>query len=569
MKNKELSRIFAEIADALEFKGENRFKIIAYRKASKILDELTDDVEVLARRGQLQEIPGIGEGIAKKIEEYLTTRGIKKHKEALSGIPKDLLKLLKVQNLGPKTLALAYEKLGVRNLEDLKRVIDNGSMADLFRMGRQRVDNIKKGIEAFVRTRERILLYEAFEISDEIVNYLKTCPEVEKVAPAGSLRRMKETVGDIDILATGKDGALIIDFFTKYPKTDRIIASGKTRGSIVVRTGRDLRQVDLRIVQSDSYGAALQYFTGSKAHNIRLRSIAKEKGLKISEYGVFRSNEKIAGKSEEEVYKAVGLPYIPPELRENRGELEAALEEKLPKLVNLSDVKGDLHVHSTYSDGLSTIKETAQHAKALGYEYVAICDHSKSVRYAGGLNEDRLKEQMSEIEKLNDEVKGIKILKGIEVDILGDGTLDLDHELLKQLDVVIAAIHMGFKKNVTERIVKTIENSSVDIIAHPTGRLISTREGYDINIDRVMEKAEEHRKLLELNATPNRLDLNEVYLRKAKDIGVKISIGTDAHSVADMRWMLLGISTARRGWLEKRDIVNTLSYGEMFRRLRS
>jgi len=566
MKSKELSKIFAEIADALEFKGENRFKIIAYRKASKVLDDLTDDVEVLARRGQLQAIPGIGEGISKKIEEYLTTGGMKKHKEALLGIPKDLLKLLKVQNLGPKTLALAYEKLGVRNLDDLKRVIDDGSMADLFRMGRQRVDNIKRGIEVFVRTRERIPLFEAFEISDDIMNYLKTCPEVEKVAPAGSLRRMTETVGDIDILATGKDGALIIDFFAKYPKTDRILASGKTRGSIVVRTGRDSRQVDLRIVPSDSYGAALQYFTGSKAHNIRLRGMAKEKGLKVSEYGVFRSNERIAGKNEDEVYKAVGLPYIPPELREDRGELEAALEGKLPKLVELADVKGDLHVHSTYSDGHSTIEETAQHAKALGYEYVAICDHSKSVRYAGGLNEDRLKEQMREIEKLNDDIEGIRILKGIEVDILGDGTLDLNHKLLEQLDIVVAAIHMGFKKNVTDRIVKAIESSCVDIIAHPTGRLISGREGYDVNLDRVIEKAKEHKKMLELNAHPDRLDLDEVHLRKAKDVGVKISIGTDAHSVADMKWMLLGIGTARRAWLEKKDIVNTASYAEMFRK---
>lgn len=566
MKSKELSKMFAEIADALEFKGDNRFKIIAYRKASKALDDLTEDVEILARRGQLQEIPGIGEAIAKKIEEYLTTGKMKKYEEALSRIPRDLLKLLKVQNLGPKTLALAYEKLGVKNLEDLKRVIADGSLASLFRMGEQRVDNIKKGIEVFERTRERIPLYEAFEISDEIVNYLKMCAEIEQVAPAGSLRRMMETVGDIDILATGKEGASIIDFFTKYPRADRILASGRTKGSIVVRTGRDVRQVDLRIVQSDSYGAALQYFTGSKAHNIRLRSIAKEKGLKVSEYGVFRGSEKIAGRNEEEVYKAVGLPYIPPELREDRGELEAALNGKLPKLVELSDIKGDLHVHSTYSDGLSTIGEIAQHAKALGYKYVAICDHSKAVRYAGGLNEDRLKKQMREIEKLNEEVEGIRILKGIEVDILGDGTLDLDHKLLEQLDLVVAAVHMGFKKNVTERLIKAIESHSVDIIAHPTGRLISRREGYDVDIDKVMEKAKESNKALELNAYPDRLDLDDTQLRKAKDMGVKISIGTDAHSVADMRWMLLGIGTARRGWLEKKDIVNTMSYLEMFGR---
>ncbi|MGD8505147.1 MAG: DNA polymerase/3'-5' exonuclease PolX [Candidatus Bathyarchaeota archaeon] len=564
MKNKELAEIFAEIADALEFKGDNRFKIIAYRKASDVLNDLTDDVYVLARRRRLQEIPGIGEGIAKKIEEYLNTGRIRKHEEALSEIPRDLLKLLKVQNLGPKTLALVHEKLGVENLDDLKRVIQDGSLASLFRMGEQRVNNIKKSIEVFLQTRERIPLYEALETSDEIVNYLKTCPEIEQVAPAGSLRRMRATVGDIDILATAREGAKIIDFFTGYPKADRILASGKTKGSILVRTGRDVRQVDLRIVPSDSYGAALQYFTGCKAHNVRLRGLAKEKGLKISEYGVFRGSEKIAGRNEEEVYKAVGLPYIPPELRENRGELEAALEKKLPDLVKLSDIKGDLHVHSSYSDGLSTIKEIAQHAKALGYEYVAICDHSKSVRYAGGLNEDRLKKQMREIEKLNEEVEGVRILKGVEVDILGDGALDLDLGLLEQLDIVVAAIHTGFKRNVTQRIVKAIESPFVDIIAHPTGRLISGREGYEVDIDKVMEKAGENKKMLELNAYPDRLDLNDLQLLKAKDMGVKISIGTDAHSVADMRWMQLGIGTARRGWLERKDIVNTMSFLEMF-----
>jgi len=565
MKNKELSKIFAEIADALEFKGDNRFKIIAYRKASRILEDLTDDVEVLARGKKLREIPGVGEGIAQKIEEYLATGRMKKYEEALLGIPKDLLNLLRVQNLGPKTLALAYKKLDVRNLRDLRRVIDDGSLASLFRMGKQKVENIRKGIEIFMQARERIPICEAVEISEEILDYLKTCPEIKQVAPAGSLRRMRETVGDIDILATGKEGRAIIDFFTRYPEMDRILASGKTKGSIVVGRGSDARQIDLRIVPSDSYGAALQYFTGSKAHNIRLRSIAKEKGLKISEYGVFKENEKIAGRTEEEVYKAIGLLYVPPELREDRGEVKAAQEGRLPKLVELSDIKGDLHVHSTYSDGLSTIKEIAQHARFLGYEYVAICDHSKSVKYAGGITEARLKKQMREIEVLNKEIEDVKILRGIEVDILGDGTLDLDHRLLEQLDLVVAAIHMGFKKDVTRRLVKAIENPCVDIIAHPTGRLISKREGYDVNIDEVMEKTEENKKVLELNAFPDRLDLDDLQLRKAKDMGIKISIGTDAHSVADMRWMRFGVGIARRGWLEREDVINTLSYTEILR----
>jgi DNA polymerase (family 10) len=559
-KNRELSKIFSEIADALEFKGDNRFKIIAYRKVSSVLADLTEDVTILAEKGRLREIPGIGEGIAKKIEEYLATGIMKKHEEVLSQIPKDLLNLLKIQNLGPKTLALAHRKLGVKNLEDLKRVIDDGSLATLFRMGEQRVDNIKKGIEIFVQARERIPINEAVKISDEILVYLKTCPMIAQVASAGSLRRMKETVGDIDILATGKEGGAIIDFFAKYPKASRILASGKTRGSIIVRTEGDVRQVDLRIVPTDSYGAALQYFTGSKTHNVRLRGMAKEKGLKISEYGVFKGDTNIAGKYEEEVYNAIGLPYIPPELREDRGELEAALEGRLPKLVQLSDIKGDYHVHSTHSDGRSTIKEIAQHSKSLGYEYVAICDHSKSVRYARGLTEDRLKKQMEEIEKLDEEIEGIKILKGIEVDILGDGTLDIDDKLLEQLDIVVAAIHMGFKRNVTERLIRAIENPCVDIIAHPTGRLISKREGYDVNINKVMEKARTNNKILELNAYPDRLDLDDLHLRKAKDMKIKIGIGTDAHSAAEMMWMRFGVGIARRGWLEKKDIINTLSY---------
>ncbi len=563
MKNEEISKIFADIADALEFKGDNRFKVIAYRKASRVLEDLPEDVEILAKDGRLREIPGVGEGIAKKIEEYLDKGRMKKYEEALSGIPKSLLDLLRIQNLGPKTLALVHRDLGVKDLEDLRRVIDDGSLAGLFRMGEQRVENIRKGIEFFMQARERIPIHEAVEISDEILNYLKTCPGIRRIAPAGSLRRMKETVGDIDILATGEDGKAIIDFFTRYSGADRILASGRTKGSIVVGTGRDARQVDLRIVPSESYGAALQYFTGSKAHNIKLRGMAKESGLKISEYGVFKGSEKIAGRSEEEVYKAVSLPYIPPELREDRGEVEAALERRLPKLVELSDIRGDLHVHSNYSDGRSTIEEIAEHARSLGYEYIAICDHSRSVKYAGGLNEARLEKQMLEIEKLNEKIEEVRILKGIEVDILGDGTLDLDHKHLERLDLVVAAIHMGFKKNVTRRIVKAIENATVDIIAHPTGRLISKREGYSVDIDRVIDNARENNKMLELNAYPDRLDLDDLLSRKAKDMGVKISIGTDSHSVTDMHWMRFGVGIARRGWLEKKDIINTLSYAEI------
>jgi len=560
MKNKELAAMFAKIADALEYKGEMPFKIIAYRKAARVLEDLTQDIELLAKEDRLREVPGIGEGIAKKIKEYLETGKMKKYEEALSGIPDGLLQLLDIQNLGPKTLALAHKELKVNNLNDLKRVIEDGSLAKLFRMGEKKVENIKKGIELFEQTRERIPLNEALAISDELVKYLKKNPHIKQIQPSGSLRRMKETIGDIDILVTGKKGGEIVEYFTKFPRTSRVLVAGDTKGSIIVGRGAEARQVDIRIVPEKSFGAALQYFTGSKAHNIKLRTMARERGLKISEYGVFKGNRQIAGRTEEEVYATLGLPLIPPELREDRGEVEAALKGKLPKLIELSDIRGDLHIHSTHSDGNSTIEELVKYAKSLGYEYIAICDHSKSAKYAGGLTEDELKKEMEEIDKLNEKLKGIRVLKGIEVDILKDGRLDYSDKILEKLDIVVAAIHQSFKYKVTERICRAIENPNVDIIAHPTGRLISKREGYEVDIEMVMEWAKRYNKILELNAYYDRLDLNEVYLRKAKEMGIKISIGSDAHGALDLNWMRFGVGIARRGWLEKSDVINTLPF---------
>jgi len=557
MKNRELARIFSRMADAIEFKGGDRFRVIAYRRAAATLEELTEDIETVSREGQLQELPGIGKAIASKIDEYLKTGMIKKYEEELEGIPEELLDLMNIHDMGPKTLALIYEKLGIRNLEGLKRTVSDGSLTKLAGMGEKRVENIRRSIEIFEKSQERIPLPEAVEISEKIIDYLNAFPGVAQAVAAGSLRRMRETIGDIDILATGTEGEKIIEYFTAYPRTERVIASGGTKGSILVRTDGEMRQVDLRILPQELFGSALLYFTGSKEHNIRLRTIARERGLKISEYGVFRGEERVAGRNEEEVYRTLDLPYIPPELREDRGEIEAAYEGKLPKLVEYSDIKGDLHVHSDYSDGSSTILEMAEFAKSLNYHYVAICDHSKSVRYAGGLTEDKLREQMSEIDRLNTRSK-VKILKGTEVDILKDGSLDFDDKVLEELDLVIAAIHSGFKQNVTDRTIKAIEDPNVDIIAHPSGRLISKREGYEVDIEAIIERAKRYGKMLELNAYPDRLDLNDQNLRRAKDTGVRVSIGTDAHAAAQMRWMRFGVGTARRGWLEKRDIINTL-----------
>ncbi len=556
MKNKELARIFSRMADALELKGEMGFRIVAYRKAARILDDLVEDVEVLNRAGKIVDLPGIGEGIAKKIAEYLETGKMKKYEEVTRGIPDTLLNMLDIQNLGPKTLALANKKLGVKTLRDLKKVIANGELAKLPQMGEKKVENIKKGIEFYERGHERLSIAVAEQVASEIAAYLKQNAKIQNISSAGSLRRWKETIGDVDILVTGKQGAKIVRTFTKFPKTERVLAAGETKGSIIVEGGV---QVDLRIVAPKSYGAALQYFTGSKAHNVRCRNIAKAKGMKLSEYGLFKGHKTVAGKSEEEVYKALGLAYIPPELREDRGEIEAARKKKLPKLVEWKQIRGDLQMHSTYSDSSATIANLVEEAEKLGYEYILITDHSKSASYAHGLEVERLKKQWREIDKINKKSKKVHVLKGIEVDILKDGKLDYLDKILKRLDLIVASIHQGFTKNVTERVCEAMDNPYVDIIGHPTGRLISSREGYAIDIHQVMEKAAETGTWLELNAYWDRLDLSDVNLKVAKDMGIRISIGTDAHDTKGLLWMKFGVATARRGWLEPHDVVNTYS----------
>jgi len=563
MKNKEIAIVFSRIADALEIKGETGFKVIAYRKASRILEDLTEDIEDISKEKRLQEISGIGSGIAKKIEEYLKTGYMKKFDEALSDIPEGLLELLNIQNVGGKTVHLAYKQLGVKSLEDLKRVIDDGSLARLYGLGEKKVENIKKGITIYEHAQERIHIFEAANIVEEVIDYLKEAPHIGRISPAGSLRRMRETVGDIDILATGKDGAKIIDYFTQFPGATRTLAAGKTKGSVMISAEKGEHQVDLRIVDESEYGSALQYFTGSKAHNIKLRSLAKEMGLKISEYGVFRGEKKIAGTKEEEIYRTLNLAFIPPELREDRGEIELAAKNKLPRIVESTDIRGDLHVHSQYSDGSLSIEKIAESAKNLGYEYIAVCDHSQSVKYANGLSPERLRNQIDEIDSINRHLKGIKILKGTEVDILQDGRLDFPDEILKDLDIVVAAIHSGFKRNVTERMLKAMENPYVTIIAHPSGRLISGREGYDVDLEKVIEGAQKFGVVLELNAYYDRLDLNEFYLKKAKDKNIKISLGTDTHHAGGLEMMRFGVGIARRAWLEKKDIINCLSYEDI------
>lgn len=554
MKNKEIAHIFDRIADALEFQGANRFRIVAYRKAARILEDLTEDVSVLAQANKLESLPGIGHAIATKITEYLSTGTMKKYEEVKRETPGTLLDLLDIQNLGPKTLALAYNALGVESLKDLKKVIKNGRLEKLPQMGKQKVNNIRRGIVLYERAHERLSIAVAEEIANELIAYLKKHARIKNISPAGSLRRWKETIGDIDILATGTNGKEIIKIFTQFPHVERVLAAGTTKSSILVRGGV---QVDLRIVKAGSYGAALQYFTGSKAHNIRLRNIAKSSGLKLSEYGVFRGKKQIAGRTEKEVYKILGLACVPPEIREDRGEVELALKNKLPKLVEHSDIRGDLQMHSTYSDSEATIAELAAAAKDHGYEYILITDHSQSVTYAHGMEPRRLHRQWKEIDRLNKRLPTLCVLKGVEVDILRDGALDYPNTILKECDFVIAAIHQGFKHNVTERICNAMQNPYVDIIAHPTGRLISSREGYHVDLRTVMEVAAETGTWLEINAYWDRLDLNDINARAAQELGARISIGTDAHDTKGLQWMKFGVATARRAWLESKDVVNT------------
>ncbi len=563
-KNKILSEMFDRMADALEFLDENRFKVIAYRKAARVLEDYPEDIEEVYRKGgikALKAIPGIGDRIAKKIAEYLDTGRMKKYEEVMSSVPQELLTLLDVQGIGPRTLRLAYDKLGVRTVEDFKRVLEDGSLARLPGMGPKKIENIKKGLELYEKMRDRIPIGLAFPLVNEIISLMKKLPEVQQISACGSFRRMKETVGDLDILTTGTDGRKIIDYFVHLPGVTRILAAGDTKGSAIFN---DRYQVDLRVVPEESYGAALQYFTGSKQHNVHLRTIAKSMGLKISEYGVFRNSEMIAGRREEDVYRAVGLPWIPPELREDWGEIEAASAGKLPELVELKHIKGDLHVHSKYSDGTATLEEIAEKAKEMGYEYIAVCDHSVSAKYAHGLEIERLMEKVQRIRELNSKLDGVKLLAGTEVDILPDGSLDYPDEVLKELDFVVASIHIWRKnEDATPRILRAMENPYVHVIGHPTGRLISQREGYQVDIDRIIEKAAETGTALEINAYYDRLDLRDINVRKANEMGVKLSIGTDTHNIGQLWMMVLGVGTARRGWSTPQSILNTMSYEEL------
>ncbi|MGO8989128.1 MAG: DNA polymerase/3'-5' exonuclease PolX [bacterium] len=565
MKNRELADLFEKMANILEFKGENPFKISAYRRASRIIGDLTEDIEEIVEQGGLKNIPGIGEGMAQKIEEYLKTGRISKFEEARKGVPDELIAIMDIPGMGPKTLSMLHKEKGISSLSQLEKALEDGSLMGLFGVGEKKIENLKRGILLLKQSKGRMNLGVAFPAAKRMVESLRQKTGSRKIEWAGSLRRMKENIGDIDILATGPDKEKIVQVFTHLPEVKEVLASGETKAAVIVEGGT---QLDLRVVEEDSYGAALQYFTGSKAHNIHLRGIAKAKGIKVNEYGVFKGKKKIGGKDEKDIYRALGMDWMVPELREDRGEIEAAQKGRLPKLVQESDIKGDLHVHSKWSDGTSPIEEVARAAQKRGYQYIAITDHSKSLRIAHGLDESRLMKQMEEIDRVNEKLKGFKILKGTEVDILAEGRLDFPEKVLEKFDIVVASIHSGFKQDrakMTKRIIQAFENPYLRIFAHPTGRLLGARDPYEVEMDELIEAAKKFGKVLEINAYFERLDLDDIHCRKAKAMGVQVAIGTDSHHPDQMWMMSLGVAVAKRGWLEKKDVLNTLSLKEILK----
>lgn len=561
MKNQMVANILYMIADLLDLKGEIFFKTRAYRMAAQTIEALDEDIETLTNQGRLESIPGIGEALAKKITEIVKTGKLEYLERLKTEVPAGLIDLLGIPGLGPKKVAALYKHLGITSIQELRTAASEGKLRELDGFGEITERNILRGIQLLEKTSGRVLLNVAYDDGMEYVAYLKKSKKIKKVSIAGSLRRMKETIGDIDILAMSTDPDAVMQYFVKYPEVAQVLAQGTTKSSVLLN---DNLQVDLRVVESRSYGAALQYFTGSKDHNVTLRSLAIRKGYKLNEYGLFEKETEhyVAGKTEEEVYTTIGFPYIEPELRENRGELEAAKTKTLPKLVGYDEINGDFHVHSLWSDGSDPIETIATAAQERGYSFVGVTDHSQSLKIANGLTENRVMKKLEEIKKLNKKFSGLRILCGTECDIKSDGTLDYSNKILKQFDFVYVAIHTAFKMDkdtMTKRIIKGMDNEQVDFLAHPTGRLIGKRDPYEVDIEQIIDAAKETETMLEINSFPDRLDLDDVHAKLAKEHGVTCVLGTDSHSINHLEFMRFGIATARRGWLEKQDVLNTYS----------
>jgi DNA polymerase (family 10) len=564
VRNAEIAEIFDRMADLLEIQGANRFRVRAYRNASLTASGLGRSLaDMLAASEDLSELPDIGKDLADKIREIVDTGRLAALEELEKDVPAGLVELTRLPGLGPKRAKRLHESLGIHDLEGLARAARKHRIRELPGFGAKTEQRIVEALARHNQDEGRHKLADVEEIAGAYVACLEAVAGVNRVVVAGSYRRRQETVGDLDILVTCKKGAPVMKAFAEYDEVDEVSSQGKTRSTVLLRSGL---QVDLRVVPEVSYGAALYYFTGSKAHNVAVRSIAVKKKLKINEYGVFKGERRVAGKTEDELFGVVGLRYIEPELRENRGEIEAAQKNRLPRLVSMSDIRGDLHAHSSATDGHHSIREMAEAAKNRGYAYLAITDHSKRVTIAHGMDEARFRRQIDAIDRLNASLRGIRILKGVEVDILNDGSLDIRNSVLKRLDLVVGAIHSGFglsREKQTERIMRAMDNPYFNILAHPTGRLINQRPAYEVDMERVMRGALERGCFLELNAQPDRLDLNDVHCRMAKDLGSMVAISTDAHSTNDLDYMRFGVDQGRRGWLEPGDVLNTRSWREL------
>ena len=566
MKNSEIARVFQDMADLLELKSENIFKIRAYRRAAQVIEHLSKEMAVMLEAGEdFQKIPGVGEAIAKKSAELITTGRLNAYEDLKAEFPEGITRLLEIPGIGPKTAHRLTNELKITSAEQLEQAILEGKIANLFRMGDKTAQNLLHQIQATRRKDRRIPIGQALPIVEDILNILHVLPGVKNMTPAGSLRRFRETVGDIDIMGTADNPEMVINEFVNLSLVKEVLAKGPTKASVILPPGI---QVDLRMVEHDSFGSLLQYFTGNREHNIALRTKCQKKGLELSEYGITDAAtdklEKFA--TEEAFYGRLGMQYIPPEIREDQGEIELAEEHAIPRFVELRDMQGDFHVHSEWSDGNSTIEEMALAAMDEGYKYIVMTDHSSGLGIAHGLTEERLTAQIQEIRSLNVKLKGFRILCGIEVDIRADGSLNMPDKVLAKLDIVIASVHSSFNQSeerITGRILKAIENPHVDIIAHPTCRLIGEREPTAVDMEAVFTAAAKHGKALEINAMPSRLDLKDIHVSRARERGVMLAIGTDSHVASQLKLMRFGIGVARRGWCQPQHILNCLPVEEV------
>ncbi len=568
--NAEIAAIFDRIADLLSIQQDNPFRIRAYRNAARTVRGLAHSLSDMVQAGEdLESLPGIGKDLAAKIREIVRTGSLRKLRELEQAVPPGLVELLQVPGLGPKRLKVLRDALGIQSLADLEQAAARGLIRNLPGFGEKTEANLLREVRELARRVQRHPWADVEPLAEQLLTWLRGQPGVRRVEMAGSYRRRRETVGDLDVLAVAAKGRAVTDAFTRFEAVERVISQGSTRSTVVLRTGL---QVDLRVVPAASFGAAWHYFTGSKAHNIAVRVMGVQRGLKINEYGVFdRSGKRLGGRSEEEVYAHVDLPWIEPELRENRGELAAAAEGRLPRLVKLEDLRGDLHCHTTASDGQDDLATMAEAARALGRDYLAITEHSPHLGVAGGLTPDRVLAHCDAIDALNERLDGIRLLKGLEVDILEDGSLDMPDEVLARLDVCLGSIHSAFGLSAakqTERVIRAMDNPHLNIIAHPTARLIGRREACRLEMDKVMDAALERGCFLELNSQPMRLDLDDIHCRMARERGLKVVISSDAHAAGQLGYLRYGVAQARRGWLEAKDVLNTLPLNKLLAALK-